>query len=544
MMKTRAIESLPLALPVALAAFGAVATFFLLIGQLKDIYVWPLGLLAAFAAAAVVARHGNINSPGSPKEKQVCGILAITGFIIWVGFNVFFSSQHVFTNRDPATYANAGGWLINHTSLSIDASNVFGNVSGVEPFSAGFGLNLDDPHLLNAQGAHLLPILLGLFGRVVGPAGMLHLNVLFGGIALLAVYAFARLMMKPRWALIAASCLALSLPLIYFSRDTYSEPLALAFTFSALALIWLALKTKKYSLWFLAGLVTGAGALTRIDAYLTVAAVMAFVAVYLALSARNERKKALRRSGLLLVGMAVTSILGWLDVSRLSNNYYASIWPQFRLELLLMLAVVALGALVVTASWRTGFLAALDAKTRSWRAPAAAILILIMGLGLAARPLLYTAYSTHSTKTAAGTFQTVTTRNYSEETVNWVAWYIGPIVAAAGLGGLMLASGRAVRKRNLLLVAPILIVLATSLLYLINPKIARDQIWAARRFLPVILPGIAVFAGLGFQWLYEQKYTKRLSIDGKTLTTVLVTLAVITPLFISMPFMFTRERGQ
>lgn len=539
------MESLPLVVTTGLAAFSAVAVLFLLLGQFKNEYVWPVGIMAAILAALVTVRvSGNVERLGSPRERHICSLLVIAGVLLWVGFNSMYTEQHIFINRDPGFYSVTGGWLIDHDSLRVETSTVFGDIDGIQSPSAGFGLDPSNHHQLDPQGAHLLPALLGLVGRIVGVGPMLHFNVVFGGTALLALYAFACCIMRPRWALITTACMAVSLPLIYFSRDTYTEPLAMTFTFGALALLCAGQLSKRYSLWFLGGMVAGAGVLTRIDAYLTVAALMLFAVVVLSISKKEERKATLAQSGLLLLGMSITSLIGWLDVSQLSTNYYLDSLPQLRMEFILLLAVLAIGIIIVIASWTTQLLSRLDRLTKSWRPIAVACLILLIGIGLAARPLIYTAYTTHAVETANGTVQTVKDRNYSEDTVNWVAWYIGPIITTAGLGGLALAARRAVRSRDLLLVAPLLVTLATSLLYLINPKIARDQIWASRRFLPIVMPGIVVFGGLWLQWLYEQRLLRKWSIDGRILATVLATLAIIAPLFISQPFLFVRERAQ
>jgi hypothetical protein len=75
-----------------------------------------------------------------------------------------------------------------------------------------------------------------------------------------------------------------------------------------------------------------------------------------------------------------------------------------------------------------------------------------------------------------------------------LGWYVTPLgLALAFLGGaLLLWRGRWGR------VAPLLGLLALSLaFYLPNPLVSSDQPWAARRYVPLVLPGLCLLAGYG-----------------------------------------------
>ncbi len=85
-------------------------------------------------------------------------------------------------------------------------------------------------------------------------------------------------------------------------------------------------------------------------------------------------------------------------------------------------------------------------------------------------------------------------RSYSEHSVSWMAMYLSwPVVILAAIGaGLLLA--RTVNRRDPRLAAFVLTVGAVSALYLNQVSIFPDQIWAMRRFLPVVLPGLIIAA--------------------------------------------------
>lgn len=522
-------EPLPLIVPAGLAAFSTVAVFFLLLGQFKGQYVWTLGLAAAILAALAVFRYGNIDRPGSTPERRVCDLLAILGITLWLLINIFFTAQHVLTNRDPATYANAAAWLTSHDSINIDIPDTWRDIPGVHARSAGFGIDkLPTPHIY-AQGLHLLPALLGLGGRVVGEVNMLHLNVIFGSTTLLAVYGFARLLGRPRWALLITAALAASMPFLYFSRDTYTEPLAATFTFGALALLWTAQKQGRLALWFLAGLVAGAGTMTRIDGYLTITALVLFLAVWLAIANKKERLTRAKQAVIMSSGMAVTGLLGWLDVSRLSRPYYNSLKHHFNPEILLLFLATAFGVLAVWLSWKTGLLNKLDKATKHWRAPATAVFVVVVILILASMPLWHHEYRRSGA------------RSFGELAIYWPQWYIGSLLAILGFSGFVVAVYRAVKRNaraNPFLVASLLVVGLTALVYFIKPRIAPDHIWASRRLVPVILPGIAAFAVVALDWL-DKKYFLRAGRDN-VITALMAIIIIAAPLVTSRPLLASR----
>ncbi len=524
----RVLEIVPVLLPAMLAAFGLVATVFLLLGQLRSEYVWTVGLAAALAVAAILVRWYP-RELSRYTERVVCNLLTFGGVLLWIAFNAYYAGQHIITNRDPGTYANAGAWLIHHDSLQVTATSIFGAVPGISTTSPGFDFSPTGSALM-AQGQHLLPIFLGLGGRVVGLAHMFQINVLFGATALLAIYAFTRLLARPFWAMTITGALAASMPFIYFSRDTYSEALAATFTFGALALLWLALESKRLSVWFLAGLVAGAGTLTRIDGYLSIVGLLIFLVILLAITPKAGRRLALRQTGWLVGGMTVAGLVGWRDVQILSTFYYLSTKKQFYPELAAIVAVLAGGAVAVYAAWRTTWLGRLDKMTRRWRSAAGAAAVAGGALLLMSRPFWLHAY---------GNDDGVPYRTLAELSTEWVAWYIGGVLAVLGVIGIAQAGSRALLKRQPLATAALLVVIGTAVVYLVRPSITPDQIWASRRLMPVILPGTAAFAALALDWASE-RYLRRLQWGHFYMTVAAIGL-VLVPLNTSRPLLLEHD---
>lgn len=542
----RIVEAIPLALPAALAAFSVVAVLLLIMGQLSSTLTFGVGGAAALMAAYAVVRFSRTTRPGSQKEQRIVDVLVIIGAIVWLGFNILYTSQHVVTDRDPATYGVAGVWLINHDNLDIHYSPEFQDLEGTSQWSAGFAVDKDYPDRIYAQGQHLLPTLLGLGGRIVGDQHLFHIAPLFGMTALLAIYAFARLLVRPRWALVATAVIAVSLPLIYFSRDNYTEPLAATFTFSALALILVAQKTKRLILWGIAGIVAGAGALTRVDAYLMIATLVLFAALYVVLAKKTERRAKLQHVGTFGLGLAVPAIVGWLDVSLLSPLYFRDIYPMLKQEIWAICTALVVGGGLIIVGWRTSVLTWLDRHTKKWRGLAIFIGILLLATIIISRPLWYTSYVSVQNELIAGLQMAagdpVEPRNYAEQTAQWVAWYIGPFMGILGVIGLAWAASRAVMQRELFLLASVVVVGFTSIVYFILPNITADQIWAIRRFVPVIIPGLVIF---GVYALDQLALKWRLSsVKQGAITGIIAILLIAVPLQVSMPLLHVRERKQ
>ena len=94
------------------------------------------------------------------------------------------------------------------------------------------------------------------------------------------------------------------------------------------------------------------------------------------------------------------------------------------------------------------------------------------------------------------------TRTYAEASFQWVSWYYGWPVVIVGIGGLLawLVLGARSRSTQLLWLSALL--LPSAALYLAEPSIVPDQIWAMRRFLPVVVPGLL----LASVWVARQLF--------------------------------------
>jgi hypothetical protein len=121
-------------------------------------------------------------------------------------------------------YAVTGKWIATHGNLEVPggldwttkSDNVTALHGGVYPSG--------DDHA-EFQFDHLTPVLLAVANNVGGDRLMFRLPALVGALALCAIFAVGwRLVGRPWLVLAAVTGLAVSLPQLNVSRDTFSEP--------------------------------------------------------------------------------------------------------------------------------------------------------------------------------------------------------------------------------------------------------------------------------------------------------------------------------
>ena len=207
----------------------------------------------------------------------------------------------------------------------------------------------------------------------------------------------------------------------------------------------------------------------------------------------------LRRVGIAaLVAMAAVAALGWFDVRYFSTGYYTTALEP-RLGSMLLGAAVA-GAAAVLASrlvWRR----------RSAQLTPVAKGALVLATVIAGAAALYARFirpdpSAVEAALAGGDMGTrqIDPLAYTQA-MEWPEWYLGPVVLALGVAGLIALIWRGLQtpglRSSLLLCG---VVAATTIVYVREPSITAIQVWAMRRFLPLTLPGLLVAAA----WVLAQ----------------------------------------
>ncbi len=523
---------------------------------------------------------------------------AVIGIALGSGlFNGFLRAEQLFVRRDPATYAQYAIWLARHGSLPIP----YGDFGGPDP-----ALRFDSMGFYDFHGAIVPqfmpgPPMLDAVGYWLGGVpGLLLVPPVLGALAVLVFAGTVARLAGGRWAPLAALVFAVSMPIIYTSRTTFSEMPSLILLFGGMALLLDArhrLRAGHGALLVagLAGLVFGLALLVRIDGLRDVLPVLAYAGLLIALrrisgpppespppaaggSARPEpaRRFPDGRLGVpLLAGLALGGFCGFAACYLLARPYLeylsGSLLPLLAICAVVVLVTVAGTALAPRITIRIA--PRIAARTGSGRGPAspgrlgraprwlpgmpgsAAALVVLVVAGLAVRPWLQTvrrvAVTPEDLLTAdfiqqvqrANHLPVDGTRLYYEHSLYWVIWYVGvPVVVLATLAAAVLVR-RLARGRGLAWLLPLAIIGWTTATTLWRPAITPDHPFAARRLVPVVIPGLILLAVFGLRWVRDRLgragYGSRLVVAAGAL------LLVVPPVVTSIGTAFSPvERGE
>jgi hypothetical protein len=490
---------------------------------------------AAATASALATAPAPAAAPAPSRAPvpwwAVAGTIAVAAaFAAW---QIAERTQQIIFLRDPATYLQVGYWIAHHGSLPIpDSLYAFG---GLHPGLSFASINYyPSGSSIVPQFMTGLPIVLAGAIWLGGIPAALVITPLIGGCAVLSFGGLAGRLVGPRWAPAAAAVLALSLPQQYTSRGTFSEPLAQVLLFGGLCLLAdsMVVARKPYGrhatgragwpgqdavLAGLAGLALGLTILVRIDGLSDLLPAVPFLGLLLA----ARRRQAIPFGLGLLIGVGYGLADGYL----LSRPYLDLEAPSLRPLGLITAAVVLLTlACLAVASSRAalgrlrGWLAA---RVLRWLPGAAAALVVLIFVGFAVRPLVQTvAGETDPTSIAyVAELQKLAhlpingRRQYYEQSLYWVIWYVGVPAVLLGAFGLAALTRRCTRAlltwkdpdaAARVWALPLMMAIWVIVSVLWRPAVSPDQPWASRRLVPFVLPGLILGAIWACAWFRDR----------------------------------------
>jgi len=191
------------------------------------------------------------------------------------------------------------------------------------------------------------------------------------------------------------------------------------------------------------------------------------------------------------VGLAVTAF----DLARWNRHLLSVVGDYIVHVVILLVLAIAVALILVRVARRTRLLARVDMLRPNVAIVAGIIVALIGFAAWAVRPNLQK--SRGSPNDLVGFVQRLNhvtfdpTRRYVELTMRWVSWYVGPLTLAIGIVGAALLTVVLVRggARFAAQVAALMLGPAV-VISLWRPATLPDQVWAARRFLPAVIPAI------------------------------------------------------
>lgn len=480
------------------AAFGAVGLLLADLGQFKPQF-WLVFGLVAFVGLALLLRP-LARAEGMATEASKAGamgaIVISLASMYWNGVN---AAKHVQIERDGTQYLNAGKWIAAHGTL--DVRPYVAPFTRTAPFlAASTGMNPRGSHL-EFSVSHVLPAILAEANDVGGNRLMFLSVPILGGISLLVFYLLAaRLLRHPFAALAATATLAFTMPQIMFSRDGTVEIPTQVLLFSALWLLCDRRTLRNLGTGFGLGILLGLLAAIHGDGPVFLLGLPPIFAV-LWLRSKHVDRRALR-VGIVgcSTGIAIGLALAGFDLFRWNRSYLSML--DANLE-----RVAGAGALIVIASIgaarvhrrRPQVVATLRSR-RTTASNVAFALVIAFGFGAwFVRPLVQKSHGEHNTTVALvqrlNQMPIDGTRRYAELSVRWISWYIGPITLILGIVGAALLARLFVQGTLRAQPATTALILAPpALVYVLYPSTTPDHVWAARRFLPAVLPGLILLA--------------------------------------------------
>ncbi len=560
-------DMLTLGCIVVLATVGSSGLLLAIIGRYTTVAALAIGL--PLAVIGVLILHRGLPSGATSRAAHVGAGIAV---VIAVGYAVFAGiapSQNVVVSRDPGSYMTTAVQLSRQGALEFDArGQAFEGVRGLK-FSGAAVYDTGGPYparnvpgepgevresgIIEPQFNHLASVAMAVGLDVGGDRLMFRLPALMAALGLLALYSVTvRATGRPLLSLFAPALLAASMPLLFVARNTYSESFTLALLWGAVVVL-VGIHSKPRALvGAVGGVLLGALVCTRIDASMYVCMLFPLAAVSIAAAGSRAVRLARTRAWLSAVAAtAVVTSIGWWDLNQRTGLYAEHLSPQLRLLVKAVIAsavLSAVGAVVWTLVPRVRTLSARVSR------PVAVIGAVVVGalllFGWFVRPHIQTATITQklpavqSIQEADG-LPIEPFRTYAEDSLQWMAWYLGAPALLLAIGALVWATWKILRGRGrATLVTLAALCLGGGALYWYDPQITPDQVWASRRFVPAVLPALAVWATIAVAVVASVPRVRRLAPALRYAAVGITAIAlIIPPVLVTAPVMWQRSEA-
>ncbi|RKX32599.1 MAG: hypothetical protein DRP71_11825 [Verrucomicrobia bacterium] len=504
----------------------------LLAGGMGFFHPWAFGL-AGWGLTALLVFLLEWRSDLGRLEMSTAGWLVLAVAAVYGVLSLVYTGETFLGGRDQGGYANhalhiarTGGVWVPFPFESF-AERRFRHVRHLQALSnLGF-----PPSRMEGQFHPVYTIWMAQTVGVFGRLGVLGFNSVLAALTVPLFYRLARGGLGRPAALIALCVFLLNPAQLWMPRITLSEISAQHLVIAAMLCLVGGWSARRLRVVGLGGLLLGTVFWIRIDGLVfapTLAVALAAILIW------GERRPA---SGASDLGLVLT--VGWVALAVFvagsfsylffTEEYFSSIGPLL-LRIIGLTVVLILVALTFIngrfRNWTAGILG-----RRSVAFAVSGLLLLLVAWAYWVRPVTEP-FALMGARPDLG-------RSFRENSlVNLVA-YLSEPAALLALVGLIVAvwallQGRMTRAWIL----PTAAWAGFTVLYLYDPSISPDHIWAVRRFVPVVIPGCALLAGFGFEILTRRSLSRR----GQVAATVVVGLILaLVMLPRSSVFLFLKE---
>ncbi|MBX2997412.1 MAG: glycosyltransferase family 39 protein [Caldilineaceae bacterium] len=484
-----------------LLMLGWVAVVLALVGQ------YSLGLLTVVLVgigAVLVVTAGRFGSGLQAFERGSWHELGLVVLLVTGALLYFQPHEYVLGGSDAGSYINTaattartGSYLQTSEWNRFLAENADVALrSQPPPFRTrhlqfvGWYFDDSDPSLVRPQFFPFHPVLLSVAMSLGGVAAGFLVTPLAAVLSIAALYFLARQLFGKTVALLSALFLTITSTQIFFGRYPTTEPLTLLLLFSgflSFQILWD--ETDAAPAWgVFGGAALGAALLTRIDLPLVVTVIIATLLLRLWLRRWSRAWSAFAATFLLFVLQLV--IVGWLFVWPYVWNTYSSVFMLLSRSIWLAsaAAITVLAVSVAAILLGSERLRAQMQRQEISKAVRWSLAILLIALSLYAYFLRPVLEPLRMATSWPGDTQFPILNGQ-----NWVrlGWYLTPLgigLATAGIAMMV------VRERLTRLVVVIGIGVFTIFQYVYNIMNTPYHIYAMRRYVPIVIPMLWIFA--------------------------------------------------
>ncbi len=443
--------------------------------------------------------------------------LLVAGLLL-TAWHITYHTESILAGRDQGVYSNHAVHLA--TTGDLRVKGLFSELY-VEPNRAlasalqagGYFFDFENKHV-TLQFAPTFALYLAQGYGIAGFGGLFALNPLLAGINAGLFFGLARRFVSTGWAAAATALFSLNLAQVWIARITLSEMLTQTWLLAGLVLMRIALEQRKRAVWLIGSLLIASCTFIRVDAFLLVIALTA-AGFYLALQPDDQVPDATWRRLGAWSALSVTALaaLALAYGFATSPGYYA----DFAGRIALMLAIAAILAGAAWIPWPMSLRTGLFQLISDPRITRGLIVVLVL---LALYAYFWRPFHEPFANFAASIGWEG--RDYRENSLRDLGAYVSPVGLAFALGGVGVLLHRVLVRRSIGPLPLLGVWFAVSLLYLYNPYISTDHIWKIRRFVPVVIPGVILFAMIGLA-----AGTGRIKSTGLRLAAVTVALGLI-----------------
>ena len=349
-------------------------------------------------------------------------------------------------------------------------------------FPGGFQIPDIDAPTVTAGFSPLFPVLAALFYDLSSVHGALYVAPVFGMLSAGALLLVGAHFVGWRYAWLAVALTLAAMPQVWFARLPVPEMVAQWLVLSGV-LAWVVALRDRAPRWaFAGGCFLGLGCFAKVDLIVLLGVALVTYVAWRLLARPERGDLGIKYFPYLLVSFGLLLLHNVTHYVLFASHYRPYVEYLLRTSYLSTLIRTSGALQIVTAV--LGVLVLLGA-----------VIVLVRrsvrdreragGLALAG---LVVAYAVNYVATTAGRV---------DETTAWLSWYVSwPLLLACAAALVWLAAGgRAARDPGVTLVVALLSVVILQ--YLWNPFEESVHIWAMRRFVPVVLPLLALVVAMG-----------------------------------------------